>query len=209
MEIQSRSSITALLRPAIIFSLLMLLITGLAYPLLTTGIANVIFPHQANGSLITLNGKAIGSELIGQNFALPQYFHPRPSATNKTGTSDKAEPYNAAQSSGSNNGPTNQKFIQSVKDASTAYRQENNLPATTPVPVDAVTASASGLDPDISLANANMQANRVAKARKVPANTIQQIISKNTTGRDLGLFGEPRINVLKLNLALDAAKLGG
>lgn len=205
MEFQSRSSLTALLRPAIVISVLMLLITGLIYPLLTTGVANLLFPYQAQGSLISVNGKVVGSELIGQYFTAPQYFHPRPSATSKTGGTDSL-PYNAAQSSGSNLGPTNQKLIQGVKDGAAAYRKENNLAANAPVPVDAVTASGSGLDPDISVANATLQANRVAQARSLPVATVQGLIRRNTRGRDLGLFGEPRVNVLKLNLSLDTAK---
>jgi K+-transporting ATPase ATPase C chain len=156
--------------------------------------------------LVTVNGKVIGSELIGQNFAAPKYFHPRPSATTKTGTTDKADPYNAAQSGASNYGPTNKKLIDGVKDAVAAYRKENGLAADTQVPVDAVTASASGLDPDISIANANLQASRVAKARNIPLTEVQKLISKNTIKRQWGFLGEPRVNVLKLNLALDNSK---
>ncbi len=206
MAVQSRSSFVSLLIPAITLSIWMMVLCGLIYPLVTTAVANVIFPHQAQGSLITVNGKTIGSELIGQNFAAPKYFHPRPSATTKTGTTDKAEPYNAGQSSGSNSGPTNQKFIQGVKDAAAAYRKENGLAADAPVPVDAVTASASGLDPDISIANANLQVNRVAQARNLPVAQVQQLVQQNTTGRQLAILGEPRVNVLKLNLALDGSK---
>ncbi|GAC1461194.1 MAG: potassium-transporting ATPase subunit KdpC [Chamaesiphon sp.] len=206
MEAQPRSSFVSLLTTAITISLWMMVLCGLIYPLLTTAVANVIFPYQAQGSLISINGKTIGSELIGQNFTTPQYFHPRPSATNKTGTTDKALPYNAAQSGGSNYGPTNKKFIDGVKDAVTAYRKENGLAADALVPVDAVTASASGLDPDISIANANLQTTRVAQARNLPVTEVQKLVHQVTTGRQFGLLGEPRVNVLRLNLALDALK---
>lgn len=207
MEAQSRSSLLSLIKPAILISIWMCLLTGLAYPLLTTGVANILFPHQAQGSLITINGKVVGSELIGQNFTKPEYFHPRPSATNTTDTPPKPSPYNAANSSGSNSGPTKQDFLKSVADAAAAYRKENGLAADALVPVDAITASASGLDPDISIANANLQANRVAQARNVPVAQIQDLIRKNTTGRQLGFLGEERVNVLKLNLALDGKKV--
>jgi K+-transporting ATPase ATPase C chain len=206
MTAQSRSPLVSLLIPAITTAIWFIILCGLIYPLLTTAVANVIFPHQAQGSLVTVNGKVIGSELIGQNFAAPKYFHPRPSATTKTGTTDKADPYNAAQSGASNYGPTNKKLIDGVKDAVAAYRKENGLAADTQVPVDAVTASASGLDPDISIANANLQASRVAKARNIPLTEVQKLISKNTIKRQWGFLGEPRVNVLKLNLALDNSK---
>lgn len=206
MTVQSRSSFVSLLIPAITLSIWMMVLCGLIYPLLTTGVANLIFPVQAQGSLITSNGKVVGSELIGQSFSAPKYFHPRPSATTKTGTTDKPQPYNAAQSSGSNLGPTNKSFVKGVKDAADAYRKENGLAANIPVPVDAVTASASGLDPDISVANANLQVSRVASARNIPVAKVQELVRKNTTGRQLGILGEPRINVLKLNLALDNSK---
>jgi K+-transporting ATPase ATPase C chain len=207
MDTQSRS-LVSLLRPSILVSLWLCLLTGLAYPLLTTGIANVLFPYQAQGSLITVHGTVIGSELIGQNFTRPDYFHPRPSATTTTDNTGKTvdSPYNAANSSGSNAGPTNATFLKTVRDRTVAYRQENGLSGNTPVPVDAITASASGLDPDISLANANLQAARVAKARNIPIEQVQDLIRKTTTGRQLGILGEPRINVLKLNQALDAQK---
>lgn len=206
MTVQSRSPLVSLLIPAITTAIWFIILCGLIYPLLTTVVANVIFPHQAQGSLITVNGKVIGSELIGQNFTSPKYFHPRPSATTKTGTTDKSDPYNAAQSGASNYGPTNKKLIDGVKDAATAYRKENGLSADSLVPIDALTASASGLDPDISIANANLQASRVAKARNIPLTDIKKLITSNTIKRQLGILGEPRVNVLKINLALDHLK---
>jgi K+-transporting ATPase ATPase C chain len=209
MTVQSRSPLASLVIPAITTALWFILLCGVIYPLLTTAVASVIFPYQANGSLIEVNGKVIGSELIGQNFTSPKYFHPRPSATTKTGTTDKAEPYNAAQSGGSNYGPTNKKLIDGVKDAVTAYRKENGLPANVLVPVDAVTASASGLDPDISIANANLQVSRVAKARNISTEQVQKLVEQNTRGRQFGFLGEPRVNVLNLNLALDKLKTAG
>jgi K+-transporting ATPase ATPase C chain len=202
MAIQSRSPIISLLIPAITTALWFILLCGVIYPLATTVVANLLFPYQAQGSLITVNNKVIGSELIGQNFTAPKYFHPRPSATTKTGGTD-AQPYNAAQSGATNYGPTNKKLIDAVKGAVTAYRKENGLADNTPVPIDAVTNSASGLDPDISIANANLQASRVAKARNRPVAEVQKLVSDNTTGRQWGFLGEPRVNVLKLNLALD------
>lgn len=208
MEAQSPRSFISLVRQSILISIWFCLITGLIYPLITTGIANVLFPYQAKGSLISINGKIVGSELIGQNFTKPEYFHPRPSATSTTDSNGKTvpAPYNAANSSGSNSGPTNDSFIKGVKDASDAYRKDNGLAAEVAVPVDAVTASGSGLDPDISIANANIQASRVAKARGITIEQTQDLIRKNTTDRQLGILGEPRVNVLKLNLALDALK---
>jgi len=207
METQSRS-LLSLIRPAILISLWFCLLTGLAYPLITTGFANVLFPYQAQGSLVTVNGKVIGSELIGQNFTRPEYFHPRPSVTTTTDSNGKTvdAPYNAANSSGSNAGPTNATFLKTVSDRTAAYRKENGLSANTPVPVDAVTASASGLDPDISIANANLQSIRVAQARKISVDQVRDLIRKNTTGRQLGILGELRVNVLQLNQALDALK---
>jgi K+-transporting ATPase ATPase C chain len=205
---QPQRSLFSLIRPALLISLWLCLLTGLVYPLVTTGIANVLFPYQAKGSLITVNGKVIGSESIGQNFTRPEYFTPRPSATNGTDSNGKTipQPYNAANSSGSNLGPTNQALIKNVQDAAAIYRKINGLAADAPVPVDAVTSSSSGLDPDISVANATLQANRVAQARGLTVEQVQDLIRQNTTGRQLGLLGEPRVNVLKLNLALDTLK---
>jgi len=206
MTVQPRSSFVSLLIPAITTAIWFIILCGVIYPLLTTVVANVIFPHQAQGSLITINQKVIGSELIAQNFTAPKYFHSRPSATTKTGTTDKPDPYNAAQSGASNYGSTNKKLIDGVKDAVAAYRKENGLAADAPVPVDAVTQSGSGFDPDISINNANLQAPRVAKARNIPVADVQKFVSQNTQGRQFGLLGEPRVNVLKLNLALDNLK---
>jgi len=180
-------------------TLLLWLLTGLAYPLLTTAAANVFFPDQARGSLLKEGEKVVGSRLIGQAFTSPRYFHPRPSATSP-------EPYNAAQSSGSNLGPTNAKLIQAVQERVRQYRQENGLGDGVAVPVDAVTASASGLDPDISLANAQLQAARVAQARGIPLERVRQLIREHIRSRQLGLLGEPRVNVLELNLVLDGLR---
>jgi K+-transporting ATPase ATPase C chain len=166
------------------------------YPLAIWVFGQVLFPHQANGSLITnKQGEVIGSELIGQEFTLPQYFHPRPSAAGAG--------YDATASGGSNLGPTSQKLADEIKQNIAAYRKENNLAATVAVPADAVTASASGLDPEISLENAKLQLLRVAKARGVDVLKIQGLINENTEGRSLGVFGEPGVNVLTLNIALD------
>ena len=202
------------LRPVIMSLLVLTVVFGFGFPFVITAIAQVAFRHQANGSLITKNGKPIGSELIGQNFTKPAYFHPRPSAAGNG--------YDASSSGGTNLGPTSDKFINGVhkklpngkddpnnfdgiKDLAAAYRKENGLPANALVPADAVTRSASGLDPDISPANAQLQAARVAKARGVSEDKVRDLVYKNTDGRELGILGEPRVNVLKLNLALDAA----
>lgn len=173
------------------------ILTGLVYPLTVTGIAQVIFPVQANGSLIYKEGKAIGSELIGQNFSQAKYFHGRPSAAGKDG-------YDAAASSGSNLGPTNQKLVDAVKDNLDKVRKENGLGEDYPVPVELVTASASGLDPDISPAAAYLQAERVAEARGLSTEPVYTIIAQHGKMKLAGVLGEPRINVLELNMALDA-----
>jgi K+-transporting ATPase ATPase C chain len=171
---------------------------GIVYPLLMTGISQVLLPSQANGSLVRDgSGNVIGSAILGQNFTDPKYFHPRPSAAGSDG-------YDATSSGGSNYGPTNQKLIDAVQDRTTAYRAENGLADDTPVPVDAVTASASGLDPDISPANAHLQVNRIAQARGLTAQQVQTLVDQNTDGRTLLVLGEPRVNVLKVNMALDA-----
>src|SRR6185437_9416508 len=199
-----RDAILRQLRPAILLTLLLTLIAGILYPLVTTGVAQALFPSQANGSLVYQNGKPVGSRLIGQYWTQPQYFHGRPSATlNLQGT---PAPYQANNSGGSNLGPTNSALTQTVQQRIAALKQENpDVPAGTPIPVDLVTASASGLDPDISVAAAYYQIPRVAKARGMSQTAVRAIVDQHVTGRFLGLFGEPRINVLDLNLALDAA----
>jgi K+-transporting ATPase ATPase C chain len=194
-------------RPAITVLLVMTVLLGLIYPLVITGIGQMLFPYQANGSLLkSANGTVVGSALIGQEFTKPQYFHSRPSATMSTAATPAPQPYNAANSGASNLGPTNKMLTMTVQQRANAYRQENNLPANAPVPVDAVTTSGSGLDPDISPANAALQAPRVARVRGVPLATVQTLVARYTTGRTFGILGEPRVHVLWLNQALDAAK---
>src|SRR5438128_3155109 len=194
------------IRPAIILLLLLTLITGLAYPLAMTAIAGVIFPKQAEGSLIEKDGKVIGSALIGQEFKEDKYFHGRPSATSAPDPADSSKtmsaPYNAANSGGSNLGPTSKALADRIKEDVEKLKAENPSAS---VPVDLVTTSASGLDPDISPEAALFQVPRVAKVRKMSEDTIRQIVAANTQGRLIGLLGEPRVNVLALNLALDAA----
>jgi K+-transporting ATPase ATPase C chain len=183
------------LRPALVALVALTLITGLLYPLVVTGIAQMLFPRQANGSLILIDGKPVGSSLIGQPFDAPKYFWGRPSATSPF-------PYNAAASSGSNLGPTNDGLIKAVQariDALKAADPDNPLP----LPVDLVTASGSGLDPHISPASAAYQVRRVARVRGMEEGVVRQLISQHTEGRQLGILGEPRVNVLALNLALD------
>jgi K+-transporting ATPase ATPase C chain len=185
----------SVIRPAIVLLLAMTVVTGIVYPLVVTGISQIVFPHQAAGSLIVKDGKAVGSELIGQNFADPKYFWSRPSASTP-------QPYNGLASTGSNLGPLNPALTDGIKkniDALRAADPGNKAP----VPVDLVTASASGLDPEISVAAANYQAARVARVRGLPVAAVHQLISTHAQARWLGILGEPRINVLQLNLALD------
>jgi K+-transporting ATPase ATPase C chain len=180
------------LRPALVLLALMTLLTGLAYPLAITGIATTLFPERARASLVERDGVVIGSRLVAQGFAAPAYFHPRPSAVD----------YNAASSGASNLGPTNAALIAAIAERTEAYRAENGPDV---APIDAVTASGSGLDPDISLADAGAQTPRVATARGVKAEEVAAIVSAQAQGRLFGVFGLPRVNVLTLNLALDAA----
>ncbi len=192
------------IRPAIVMTVVMTVITGLLYPLGMTGIAELVFPRQANGSLIEKDGKVIGSALIGQNFADAKYFHGRPSVTTDTDPNDATKtvpaPYNAANSVGSNAGPTAKSLIDRVKEDTEKLQAEN---PNAPVPVDLVTTSASGLDPDVTPAGALFQVPRVAKARGLPEQQLRQLVEANTEDRFLGIIGEPRVNVLQLNLALD------
>lgn len=194
------------IRPAIILLLALTLITGLAYPLAITAVAGAIFPKQAEGSLIEKDGKVVGSALIGQEFKSDGYFHGRPSATVAPDPNDATKtvpaPYNAANSGGSNLGPTSKALADRVKEDVEKLRAEN---PSQPVPIDLVTTSASGLDSDISPEGALFQLPRVAKARNLPEDRVRQLVNDNTEGRLGGLLGEPRVNVLALNLALDAA----
>jgi potassium-transporting ATPase KdpC subunit len=194
------------IRPAIVFILALTIITGLVYPFLMTAIAGVIFPSQAQGSMIEQDGKVVGSALIGQEFTSDKYFHDRPSATVAPDPNDPTKtvpaPYNAANSGGSNLGPTNKALIERVQGDVDKLKQENPSAA---VPIDLVTTSGSGLDPHISPAAALFQVARVAKARNMPEDRVRQLVDEHVEGRILGLLGEPRVNVLALNLALDRA----
>jgi K+-transporting ATPase ATPase C chain len=194
------------IRPAIVLLVALTLITGLAYPLAMTGLAWVLFPAQSKGSLIERNGQVVGSRLIGQVFAEDRYFHGRPSATTAPDPKDPTKtvdaPYNAANSGGSNLGPTNKALIERVKGDVDKLKQEN---ASAPVPIDLVTTSGGGLDPHISPQAALFQVPRVAKARSMPEDRVRQLVNEHIEGRTLGLLGEPRVNVLALNLALDQA----
>ncbi len=212
----SKPQTQPIVRPAIMLTLFFILAMGIAFPVLIWGLSKVMFPHQASGSLIMdSQGKVIGSELIGQSFTKPEYFHPRPSAAGNG--------YDAANSGASNLGPTSDKLINGIHkksadgkgdpgnfdgivDLAKAYREENGLAADAVLPADAVTRSASGLDPDISPANANLQSPRVAKARGMTVDQVKAIVEAHTSGRFLGIYGEPRVNVLMLNLALDKAQ---
>ncbi|HEV3160558.1 MAG: K(+)-transporting ATPase subunit C [Xanthobacteraceae bacterium] len=192
------------IRPALVVLVALTLITGLAYPLAMTGIAQLLFPRQAQGSLIERNGTVVGSELIGQVFESDKYFHGRPSATTAPDPNDATKtvpaPYNAANSGGSNLGPSNKALVDRVQGDMDKLKQEN---ASAPVPADLVTTSASGLDPHISPEAALFQVPRIAKARNVPEDRIRQLVADHTERRLFGLLGEPRVNVLLLNLALD------
>jgi K+-transporting ATPase ATPase C chain len=197
------------IRPAIVVLLALTLITGLAYPLAMTGIAEVVFPYRAQGSLIERDGTVVGSEFIGQPFTSDKYFHGRPSATTAPDPNDSTKtvpaPYNAANSGGSNLGPSNKALIDRVQGDIDTLKKENPSAS---VPIDLVTTSASGLDPDISTAAALFQVPRIAKVRNLPEDRVRQLVEDNTQGRFLGLLGEPRVNVLLLNLALDRLAAG-
>jgi K+-transporting ATPase ATPase C chain len=184
------------LLPALVAFLLLSVLTGLAYPLAVTGIAQVAFSHRADGSLVEHDGVVVGSSLIGQQFAGARWFHPRPSAA--------GDGYDAMASSASNLGPTNPRLLADVRARAGAYRRANGLPAGAPVPPDAVTSSGSGLDPAISVDNARIQATRVARERGVPLPDVLRLVSAHTDERSLGFLGEPGVNVLELNLALDS-----
>ena len=191
------------LRPAIVLTLALTLLLGIGYPLLTTVVAQGLFPSQANGSLVYQNGKPVASRLIGQYWTQAQYFHGRPSVT--TNLQGTPAPYEADNSAGSNLGPTNSTLIKTVQQRIDDLKKENpDVPAGTPIPADLVESTASGLDPDISVAGAYYQIPRIAKARGLSQDTVRHVVDQHITGRFLGLFGEPRVNVLDVNLALDA-----
>jgi K+-transporting ATPase ATPase C chain len=193
----ARENLVQHLRTAVLMVVVLTVLLGIIYPLLMTGVGQVLFPSQANGSLVRdAQSNVVGSSIVGQNFTQPQYFHPRPSAAGSDG-------YDATASGGSNLGPTNQKLIVNVQQRSDAYRAESGLASDAAVPVDAVTTSASGLDPDISPANALLQVHRVAVARGLSDDQVRGLVNQYTEGRTLFVLGEPRVNVLKLNLALD------
>jgi K+-transporting ATPase ATPase C chain len=186
------------LRPAVVVLVLFTVVAGIIYPVVATGLGQLAFRDEANGSLIVRDGRVVGSALLGQSFTGQGYFHPRPSAAGANG-------YDGAASSGSNLGPLNPDLLSAVAERVAAYRTENGLAADLPVPVDAVTASGSGLDPDISVANARLQSARVAAARGLQPGDVQQLIDEHTDGRELGVLGVPAVNVVQLNLALDDA----
>jgi potassium-transporting ATPase KdpC subunit len=204
---QERPVLGGLIRPVLISAVFFMVVTGLVYPLITTGVSQLLFPHQAQGSILTEHGADVGSALIGQWFTQPKYFHPRASVTTGTDPSDSSktvdQPYNGANTAGSNLGSTSKKLVDAVTGRVEAYRKENGLGPTDPVPVDAVTASGSGLDPDISVANARIQAKGVAAARGIPEQQVLTLVATHTRGPQFGVFGYPRVNVLEVNLALD------
>ena len=193
------------IRPAVVITLLLTVLTGLIYPGIVTALAQLIFPYQANGSLHSVNGKLVGSDLIGQYWTSLRYFHGRPSVTVNPSTGTP-EPYAADNSTASNLGPTNSALIQTVQKRVAELKKENPNAPPGPVPVDLVTSSGSGLDPDITVAGALYQVPRVAQARGLSQDKVKQLVMNNVTGRFLGIFGEPSVNVLDLNLALDALK---
>ena len=200
------ASIPSELLRALRLTLVVAVVTGLVYPLVVTGISQVAFHDQANGSLVTRNGQTVGSRLIGQQFTKPEYFHGRVSATVDPNNPSKASPYNAENSAGSNYGPSNQALIDRVKKDAQSTRQENGLPSGTQVPVDLVTADFSGVDPDITEAAALIQVNRVASARSLDSTKVRSLIESHVQGRILGIFGEPHVNVLDVNMALDSGE---
>jgi K+-transporting ATPase ATPase C chain len=202
------SALPSELLRALRLTLVIAVLTGLIYPLVITGIAQVVFPNQANGSLITKNGEVVGSSLIGQQFTSDKYFHGRPSATLNAADATKPEPYNAQNSGGSNLAPSNQALIDRVKkDVESVRATESGVP-TEGVPADLVTTSFSGVDPHISKGSALLQVSRVAKVRKLDESRVRSLVEKYVEGRDLGIFGQPRVNVLRLNLALDGGEAG-
>jgi potassium-transporting ATPase KdpC subunit len=201
-----KTFLTKYLRPAVVLTLLLTIVTGFLYPGVVTGLAQLFFPYQANGSLIRAsNGQVIGSELIGQYWTLPQYFHGRPSAT-VSATTGKPEPYAADNSSASNLGPTSATLVKTVQQRVAEVKKENPNAPPGPVPVDLVTASGSGLDPDISVAAALYQVPRIAQMRGLSQSVVTQLVMDHVTGQFLGIFGEQYVNVLDLNLALEAQK---
>jgi K+-transporting ATPase ATPase C chain len=193
------------IRPAVALTLLLTVLVGLLYPGVVTALAQVLFPYQANGSLHYANGRLVGSDLIGQYWTSAKYFHGRPSAT-LSDDGSQAQPYNAENSAASNLGPTSKTLVQTVQQRIAALKRENPDAPPGPVPVDLVTASGSGLDPDISVAAALYQVPRVAKARGLSQETVRQLVMNHVQGRFLGILGEPYVNVLDINLALDALK---
>jgi K+-transporting ATPase ATPase C chain len=200
-----RSILGKYIRPAVVLTLLLTILTGFIYPGVITGLAQLIFPYQANGSLHYVNGKLVGSDLIGQYWTLPRYFHGRPSVTVNPNTGTP-EPYAADNSTASNLGPTNKVLIQTVQQRIAALKKENPNAPPGAVPVDLVTSSGSGLDPDITIAGALYQVPRIAAERGLSQDVVTKLVMDRETGRFLGIFGEPFVNVLDLNLALDALK---
>jgi len=199
---EMKTFLTKYVRPAVVLTVLLTVLTGIIYPGVITALSQLIFPHQANGSLHYINGKVVGSDLIGQEWTSPLYFHGRPSAT-LSDDGSKAQPYNAENTTASNLGPTNAKLIQMVQQRVKDLQKEN---PGVPVPVDLVTSSGSGLDPDITPAGALFQVPRIARERNLNQNMVHQLVMNHIQGRFLGIFGEPFVNVLDVNVALDALK---